>query len=129
MASAYYYMPISKEILIFARVDDFEYNKSSDLNVLQKLTLSNDLVCSSGGSACEQFISDCTTTVISFKSNNSSFAVARMEGFAQQVSGVLNIAGKQENVQIYYNLNDNGPASITGLMEFNEMKIKFKGKK
>jgi len=118
----------SKEILIFARVDDFEYNKSADLNVLQKLTLSSDLVCSSGGKACEQFIVDCTG-IISFRASNSSFAVARMEGFAQQVSGILNIAGNQENVQVYYNLNDNGPVFISGLIEFNEMKIKFKGEK
>jgi len=85
-------------------------------------------VCSSGRKACEQFIADCTG-IISFRASNSSFAVARMEGFAQQVSGILNIAGNQENVQVYYNLNDNGPVFISGLIEFNEMKIKFKGEK
>jgi K(+)-stimulated pyrophosphate-energized sodium pump len=120
----------SKEILIYADVNDYGYDNVSDMNILQSLTLSNDLTCSSGGIACEQFISSCKDLII-FETTDSKFVPSNSEkkDFANQVSGIINIAGKKQDAEVHYNLPGGDAKQLSGQIEFDDIKIKFKNRK
>ena len=119
-----------KEILVYTYINDYKYDKVRDLYILQSLTLSNDLTCSSGGMACQQFISSCTDLII-FETTNSKFVASSSENedFANQVSGVINISGKKQDAEVHYNLPGGDAKKLSGQIEFNDIKIKFKNKK
>ena len=119
-----------KEILVYTYINDYKYDKVRDLYILQSLTLSNDLTCSSGGTACQQFISSCTDLII-FETTNSKFvaSISENEEFANQVSGVINISGKKQDAEVHYNLPGGDAKKLSGQIEFNDIKIKFKNKK
>jgi K(+)-stimulated pyrophosphate-energized sodium pump len=119
-----------KEILVYTYINDYRYDNVRDMNILQSLTLSNDLTCSSGGMACQQFISSCTDLII-FETTNSKFVASSSENeeFANQVSGVINISGKKQDAEVHYNLPGGDAKKLSGQIEFNDIKIKFKNKK
>ena len=114
----------SEDVVIFTMADDFGYNG----NTLQTLTLSNDLTCSSGGARCDQFVSNCKDAIV-FTAKSSNFTSSNKDMYPYQIGGVLNIAGKDQNVEIYYDLRNDEYTYIVGETLFNEMVIKFKGKK
>ena len=120
----------SKEILIYADVNDYRYDNVRDMHILQSLTLSNDLTCSSGGIACEQFISSCKDLII-FETTDSKFVPSNSEkkDFANQVSGIINIAGKKQDAEVHYNLPGGDAKQLSGQIEFDDIKIKFKNRK
>tara|TARA_B110000438_G_scaffold80320_1_gene80316 strand:+ start:10201 stop:12828 length:2628 start_codon:yes stop_codon:yes gene_type:complete len=119
-----------KEILVYTYINDYKYDKVRDLYILQSLTLSNDLTCSSGAMACQQFIYSCTDLII-FETTNSKFVASSSENeeFANQVSGVINISGKKQDAEVHYNLPGGDAKKLSGQIEFNDIKIKFKNKK
>jgi K(+)-stimulated pyrophosphate-energized sodium pump len=120
----------SKEILVYTYINDYRYDKVRDMNILQSLTLSNDLTCSSGGIACEQFISSCKDLII-FETTDSKFTPSNSEtkDFANQVSGIINIAGKKQDAEVHYNLPGGDAKQLSGQIEFDDIKIKFKNRK
>ena len=115
-----------EEVVIYAVVENYGFNKSGDLNVLQTLTLSADLSCASGGSMCEQFISSLKGDIV-FTTDNSTVAVSRIDVHSTQINAVSKTAG-MENVVIYYDINDEA-SNISGLIIFGEMSMKFKGQR
>jgi hypothetical protein len=119
-----------KEILVYTYINDYRYDKVRDMNILQSLTLSNDLTCSSGGTACQQFISSCTDLII-FETTDSKFVPSSSENeeFANQVSGVINISGKKQDAEVHYNIPGGDAKKLSGQIEFDDIKIKFKNKK
>jgi K(+)-stimulated pyrophosphate-energized sodium pump len=115
-----------EEVVIYAVVENYGFNKSGDLNVLQTLTLSADLRCASGGGMCEQFISSLKGDIV-FTTDNSTVAVSRIDVHSTQINAVSKTAG-MENVVIYYDINDEA-SNISGLIIFGEMSMKFKGQR
>jgi hypothetical protein len=114
----------SENVVILTKADDFGYNE----NTLQTLTLSNDLECSSGGAKCKQFISNCKEPIV-FTATSSTFTNSDKDIYLYKIGGVLNIVGKDNNVEIYYDLRKDKVTSLKGEVLVNDMVIKFKGKK
>ena len=106
---------------------DFEINKQNNATLLSSLKLSNDISCQSGGLACDQFISNCSEPLV-FEKTTSSVAVSRIDAYSYQVDGKIRVSSSNEfEATVHYNVvNDNG---VTGQIAFNEMVLKFKGKK
>ena len=95
--------------------------------MLSNLTLSNDMFCQSGGGACDQFISNCSEPLV-FEKTTSSVAVSRIDAYSYQVDGKIRVSSSNEfEATVYYNVVNNN--SVTGQLAFNEMVVKFKGKK
>ena len=115
-----------EEVVIFAVAENYGFNKSGDLNVLQTLTLSADLRCASGGQVCEQFIASLKGDIV-LTTDNSTIAVSRIDAFSTQINAVSKTAG-MENAVIYYDINDE-KSNISGLIMFGEMSMKFKGQR
>ena len=115
-----------EEVVIYAVAENYGFNKSGDLNVLQTLSLSADLRCASGGQACEQFISSIKGDIV-LTTDNSTVAVSRIDVHSTQINAVSNTAG-MENAVIYYDINDEA-SNISGLIKFGEMSMKFKGQR
>ena len=115
-----------EEVVIFAIAENYGFNKSGDLNVLQTLTLSADLRCASGGQVCEQFVSSLKGDIV-LTTDNSTIAVSRIDAFSTQINAVSKTAG-MENAVIYYDINDE-KSNISGLIMFGEMSMKFKGQR
>ena len=115
-----------EEVVIFAVAENYGFNKSGDLNVLQTLTLSADLRCASGGQVCEQFITSLKGDIV-LTTDNSTIAVSRIDAHSTQINAVSKTAG-MENAVIYYDINDE-KSNISGLIMFGEMSMKFKGQR
>ena len=115
-----------EEVVIFAIAENYGFNKSGDLNVLQTLTLSADLRCASGGQVCEQFVSSLKGDIV-LTTDNSTIAVSRIDAHSTQINAVSKTAG-MENAVIYYDINDE-KSNISGLIMFGEMSMKFKGQR
>ena len=115
-----------EEVVIYAVAENYGFNKSGDLNVLQTLTLSADLRCASGGQVCEQFVSSLKGDIV-LTTDNSTIAVSRIDAFSTQINAVSKTAG-MENAVIYYDINDE-KSNISGLIMFGEMSMKFKGQR
>ena len=115
-----------EEVVIYAVAENYGFNKSGDLNVLQTLSLSADLRCASGGKACEQFILSLKGDIV-LTTDNSTVAVSRIDVHSTQINAVSNTAG-MENAVIYYDINDEA-SNISGLIKFGEMSMKFKGQR
>ena len=115
-----------EEVVIFAIAENYGFNKSGDLNVLQTLNLSADLRCASGGQVCEQFVSSLKGDIV-LTTDNSTIAVSRIDAFSTQINAVSKTAG-MENAVIYYDINDE-KSNISGLIMFGEMSMNFKGQR
>ena len=115
-----------EEVVIFAVAENYGFNKSGDLNVLQTLTLSADLRCASGGQVCEQFIASLKGDIV-LTTDNSTIAISRIDVHSTQINAVSKTAGI-ENAVIYYDINDE-KKNISGLIMFGEMSMKFKGQR
>jgi len=115
-----------EEVVIFAIAENYGFNKSGDLNVLQTLNLSADLRCASGGQVCEQFVSSLKGDIV-LTTDNSTIAVSRIDAFSTQINAVSKTAG-MANAVIYYDINDE-KSNISGLIMFGEMSMKFKGQR
>jgi hypothetical protein len=114
----------SENVVIFTIADDFGYSE----NRLQTITLSNDLTCDSGGAKCEQFISNCKEPIV-FTAMSSTFTNSDKDLYPYKIGGMLNIAGKDREVEIYYDLRKDEVTYLKGEVLVNEMVINFKGKK
>ena len=114
----------SENVVIFTIADDFGYSE----NRLQTITLSNDLTCNSGGAKCEQFISNCKEPIV-FTAMSSTFTNSDKDLYPYKIGGMLNIAGKDREVEIYYDLRKDEVTYLKGEVLVNEMVINFKGKK
>ena len=114
----------SEDVVILTIADDFGYSD----NMLQTITLSNDLTCNSGGAKCEQFISNCKEP-ITFTAMNSTFTNSDKDLYPYKIGGMLNIVGKDRKVEIYYDLREDKVTYLRGEILVNEMVINFKGKK
>jgi len=116
----------SDEVVIYTAVIDFEISKANNTTLLSNLTLSNDLFCQSGGAKCDQFISNCTEPLVFEK--NSSLADSKIDAYSYQVDGKLSISPSNDvEATAYYNvINEN---VISGQLAFNDITMKFKGKK
>ena len=114
----------SEDVVILTIADDFGYSD----NMLQTITLSNDLTCNSGGAKCEQFISNCKEP-ITFTAMSSTFTNSDKDLYPYKIGGMLNIVGKDRKVEIYYDLREDKVTYLRGEILVNEMVINFKGKK
>ncbi|MDG2138763.1 MAG: sodium-translocating pyrophosphatase [Flavobacteriales bacterium] len=114
----------SENVVILTIADDFGYSE----NRLQTITLSNDLTCDSGGAKCEQFISNCKEPIV-FTAMSSTFTNSDKDLYPYKIGGMLNIAGKDREVEIYYDLRKDEVTYLKGEVLVNEMVINFKGKK
>ena len=116
----------SEEIVIYSSASDFNINKSNNVTQLTNLVISNDMFCQSGGSACNQFASSCTDPLVF--TPNSSVAVSRIDAYSYQIDGVIKFSStNQSEAIVYYDvINDE---ALTGQIVFNDMTLKFKGKK
>tara|TARA_B100001113_G_scaffold192666_1_gene157944 strand:+ start:487 stop:3072 length:2586 start_codon:yes stop_codon:yes gene_type:complete len=117
----------SEDVVIYTTATDFEIDKRNNTALLSNLTLSNDMFCQSGGGACDQFISNCSEPLV-FEKTTSSVAVSRIDAYSYQVDGKIRVSSSNEfEATVYYNVVNNN--SVTGQLAFNEMVVKFKGKK
>ncbi len=114
----------SENVVILTIADDFGYSE----NRLQTITLSNDLTCNSGGAKCEQFISNCKEPIV-FTAMSSTFTNSDKDLYPYKIGGMLNIVGKDREVEIYYDLRKDEVTYLKGEILVNEMVINFKGKK
>ena len=114
----------SEDVVILTIADDFGYSD----NMLQTITLSNDLTCNSGGAKCEQFISNCKEPIV-FTAMSSTFTNSDKDLYPYKIGGMLNIVGKDRKVEIYYDLREDKVTYLRGEILVNEMVINFKGKK
>ena len=116
----------SEEIVIYSSASEFDINKSNNVTQLTNLLISNDMFCQSGGAACDQFASSCNTPLV-FNSNGS-VAVSRIDAYSYQIDGIIKVSSTdQSEATVYYDVvNDD---AITGQVVFNDMTLKFKGKK
>jgi K(+)-stimulated pyrophosphate-energized sodium pump len=114
----------SENVVILTIADDFGYSE----NRLQTITLSNDLTCNSGGAKCEQFISNCKEPIV-FTAMSSTFTNSDKDLYPYKIGGMLNIVGKDREVEIYYDLRKDEVTYLKGEVLVNEMVINFKGKK
>jgi len=114
----------SEDVVILTIADDFGYSD----NMLQTITLSNDLTCNSGGAKCEQFISNCKEPIV-FTAMSSTFTNSDKDLYPYKIGGMLNIVGKDREVEIYYDLRKDEVTYLKGEVLVNEMVINFKGKK
>ena len=116
----------SDEVVIYTGVIDFEINKGNNTTLLSNLTLSNDMFCQSGGAKCDQFASNCTESLVFEKT--SSVAVSRIDAYSYQIDGKLSVSSSNDvEATAYYNVMNGN--TISGELAFNEMVVKFKGKK
>ena len=116
----------SDEVVIYTGVIDFEINKGNNTTLLSNLTLSNDMFCQSGGAKCDQFTSNCTESLVFEKT--SSVAVSRIDAYSYQIDGKLSVSSSNDvEATAYYNVMNGN--TISGELAFNEMVVKFKGKK
>ncbi|MDC3104834.1 sodium-translocating pyrophosphatase [bacterium] len=116
----------SDDVVIYTGVIDFEINKGNNTTLLSNLTLSNDMFCQSGGAKCDQFISNCTESLVFEKT--SSVAVSRIDAYSYQIDGKLSVSSSNDvEATAYYNVMNGN--TISGELAFNEMVVKFKGKK
>ena len=116
----------SEEIVIYSSASEFNINKSNNVTQLTNLLISNDMFCQSGGAACDQFASSCNAPLVF--TSNGSVAVSRIDAYSYQINGIIKVSSTdQSEATVYYDVvNDD---AITGQVVFNDMTLKFKGKK
>jgi hypothetical protein len=116
----------SEEIVIYSSASEFNINKSNNVTQLTNLLISNDMFCQSGGAACDQFASSCNAPLVF--TSNGSVAVSRIDAYSYQIDGNIKVSSTdQSEATVYYDVvNDD---AITGQVVFNDMTLKFKGKK
>jgi len=116
-----------EEVIIYASATDFLIDKSNNLKLLRNLIISNDLFCQSVGTKCDQFISNCNQPLV-FNEKPSSLAISRIDSYSYQIEGIFQVSStNQIEAIVYYTVaNDDG---ISGKVVFNDMTLKFKGKK
>ena len=116
----------SEEIVIYSSASEFNINKSNNVTQLTNLLISNDMFCQSGGAACDQFASSCNAPLVF--TSNGSVAVSRIDAYSYQIDGIIKVSSTdQSEATVYYDVvNDD---AITGQVVFNDMTLKFKGKK
>jgi len=129
------------KIEVYAPADRVVLEENDDEIILRRLFLSNDLYCMSKNPDltsslskytsglkydCEEFISSCYN--LTFESSTYSYTIKK--GFIRKSTGILEgVDFRQQNATVYYNIDNRGGKNfIVGIIEFDNIKIRFKGK-